>query len=149
MMSSDLLVEPWRSIPGATVPLPEGRREAQLLADPVALEAGADQIVAARVLRAVANNIREGRVSALPSRLTEKLTKAAGVLARRVAASESRADALIAREAALAKREDEAFSPHEAAATSLEKQYDMVERNYDILGNGSLVSSEHSDGSGA
>lgn len=67
-------------IPVATVPLPETPREAQLIVDAAALDAGADTIVAARVLHRIARSLRQrhqegypmGKLNAVAERIKAK-----------------------------------------------------------------------------
>lgn len=70
------------------------------------------------------------------SRLTEKLTKAAGVAGRQTAKIEARADAIIARESSIEQKTNAAFGPHEALLTEAEKGLDTVESALNLLTNG-------------
>lgn len=70
------------------------------------------------------------------SRLTEKLTQAAGVVARQTVKIEGRADAIIAREGLIERRTDEAFTPHERLLSEAEKGLDAVERALAVVSNG-------------
>lgn len=70
------------------------------------------------------------------SRLTDKLTKAAGVVARQTVKIEGRADSIIAREEVIERRTDEAFLPHEALLSEAEKGLDAVERALAVVSNG-------------
>src|ERR1035437_6947913 len=63
------------------------------------------------------------------SRLSEKLTKAAGVAGRQTVKIEARADSLIAREAVIESKTEQAFAPHEALLSDAEKGLDGVERS--------------------
>src|SRR6266403_757681 len=57
-------------------------------------------------------------------RLSEKLAKAAGVVARQTTRIESKADALIAREAELEARTDKSFDPHNSILDDAERGLD-------------------------
>lgn len=73
------------------------------------------------------------------SRLSDKLTKAAGVVQRQTAQIEARADALIEREAIIQKRTHEVFTPHESLLTEAEKGLDEVEKQLALLSNDPLA----------
>jgi hypothetical protein len=75
------------------------------------------------------------------SRLSEKLTKAAGVAGRQTVKIEARADSLIAREAVIESKTEQAFAPHEALLSDAEKGLDVVERSLALLSNDPLASS--------
>ena len=78
------------------------------------------------------------------SRLTDKLTQAAGVALRQSTKIEARADALIEREAAIERRTNEAFAPHESILSEAEKGLDEVEKQLNLLSNNPLASSTSS-----
>lgn len=69
-------------------------------------------------------------------RLSEKLAKAGGVVARVSTKIEARADAIIAREDAIEARTDQVFSPHESILASAEKGLDGVEASLRLMSNG-------------
>src|SRR4051812_48329990 len=77
----------------------------------------------------------------LMDRLSEKLTRAAGVAGRISSKIEARADTLIAREGDLEKRTEQVFSPHEGILADAEKGLDAVERQLALLSNDPLASS--------
>src|ERR1700688_1992632 len=70
-------------------------------------------------------------------RLTEKLTKAAGVNARVAASIEKEADDLIAREQQILDRKALAFEPHHAALNARMKELDRFEDGIKIVENAS------------
>lgn len=67
---SDLLLEPWRHLPTAPVPKPQAQPavplETQIVTEPAVLNAVADSIAAETGLRAVARDIREGKLTTTP-----------------------------------------------------------------------------------
>jgi hypothetical protein len=75
------------------------------------------------------------------SRLSEKLTKAAGVAGRQTVKIEARADSLIARETAIESKTEQAFAPHEELLTDAEKGLEAVERSLALLSNNPLADS--------
>jgi hypothetical protein len=74
-------------------------------------------------------------------RLTEKLTKAGGVVARVHANIEARADAVIAREGELNDKAVKAFDPHNAMLDDAQKGLDALERQLALVSNDPLPSS--------
>jgi len=74
-------------------------------------------------------------------RLSEKLAKAGGVVARVHANIEAKADAVIAREEVLTKRTTEAFSPHHAMLDDAAKGLDALEAQLALVTNDPLPSS--------
>ncbi len=151
----DLLLEPWRRIPTATVPKPQAEPErlaevaTAILTSPVILNTVTNSIAADADLRAVRRDLREGRIVALPSRITDKLARATQLSQDRVASLERRLDAQIERDTKFEARENEVFGLHDQLADALTKQYDAIERAYDILGNGSGGSGDGSSGTGS
>jgi hypothetical protein len=131
MAPPDLVLEPWKRAPASVASAPQLAAPSDITHEVSELT---DRVTALRVITTMK---REGRLS----RLTEKLTKAAGVAARQTTNIEARADAIIAREALIEKRTDEAFSGHEDVLTEAERGLDVVERALAVVSNGPLPDS--------
>jgi hypothetical protein len=77
----------------------------------------------------------ENKRMAKMDRLTEKLTKASGVVARLTRKMETKADELIARESLIDKRTERAFAPHHAMLDTHLKDLDRLEDGLKLVEN--------------